>query len=66
MSKMTQKNKRHKVQVTFTDLQWELINKARGYLGESTASVVRNIVISWLAEKSIVSASIKKKEGAEK
>lgn len=50
-----------KVQVTFTAEQWELIETLRGELGSGDADVVRNIVLAWLAEKSVVSESAKKK-----
>ena len=48
-------NKR--VQVTFTTEQWSLIEKFRGVLGNDDAEIVRNIVLSWLAEKSIVAST---------
>ncbi len=49
----------HKVQVSFTDEQWSLLKKVKGALGKADADVVRNIVIAWLSEKSILSTSIK-------
>ena len=49
----------HKVQVSFTDEQWTLIKKIKGSIGNSDADVVRNIVLAWLSEKSILSTSIK-------
>lgn len=48
-----------RVQVTFTEKQWSIINEFRGEFGESDADIVRNIVISWLSEKSIISSKIK-------
>jgi hypothetical protein len=49
----------HKVQVTFTEEQWRLISRARSRMGATDAEVVRNIVIAWLSEKSIMSENIK-------
>jgi hypothetical protein len=45
--------------VQFTDEQWELIDIVA--MGNTDAEKVRNIVISWLAEKSLISTSAKKK-----
>lgn len=49
----------HKVQVSFTDEQWEMIKKLHGSLGKADADIVRNIILTWLSEKSILSTSIK-------
>jgi hypothetical protein len=49
----------HKVQVSFTDEQWKIISIVKEHLGTTDAEIVRNIVISWLAEKSIISQSVK-------
>lgn len=57
---MTQKEDVKRVQVTFTKNQWGLIEKFRGILGQTDAEIVRNIVLTWLSEKSIVSTTIKK------
>jgi len=57
---MTDNKKR--VQVTFNQSQWNLIEKLRGEFGEKDADIVRNIVLAWLAEKSFISAIAKKKE----
>jgi len=43
-----------KVQVTFSDGQWKLIEKLRGTIGDTDSEVVRNIVISYLSEKSYI------------
>jgi len=45
--------------VQFTDEQWELIESVA--MGNTDAEKVRNIVISWLAEKSLISTSAKTK-----
>jgi len=49
-----------RVQVTFTREQWELIEKFRGVLGNDDAEIVRNIVLSWLSEKSVITEAVKK------
>jgi len=43
-----------KVQVTFSDGQWKLIEKLKGAIGDTDSEVVRNIVISYLSEKSYI------------
>ncbi len=53
-----------RVQVTFTEEQWRLIEMFRGIMGNDDAEIVRNIVLSWLSEKSIVSSAVKKEEKA--
>ena len=53
--------KSKRVQVTFTEKQWKLIENLRGELGDSDADIVRNIVLAWLAEKSFITDSTKKK-----
>jgi hypothetical protein len=50
-----------RVQVSFTERQWELIEKLKGELGEGDADVVRNIVIAWLSEKGFISSIVKKR-----
>jgi len=57
---MTQKEKVKRVQVTFTREQWELIERFKGTLGQTDAEIVRNIVISWLSEKSVITTKVKK------
>lgn len=44
-----------RVQVSFTSEQWDVIQNLDGTIGGNDAEVVRNIVISWLAEKSFIS-----------
>jgi hypothetical protein len=48
-----------RVQVVFTASQWNLLNKLRGELGEGDSEIVRNIVLSWLVEKSFMSTALK-------
>ncbi len=50
-----------RIQVQFTPEQYELLKKFKGELGGSDADVVRNIVISWLMEKSFISTALKEK-----
>lgn len=52
-------NGKKRVQVTFTESQWNLIETLRGEFGEKDADIVRNIVISWLSEKSLIPSKIK-------
>lgn len=49
-----------RIQITFTGEQWELIQKFKGIMGQSDSEVVRNIVLAWLSEKSLVSSQVKK------
>ena len=54
-------NNKHtkRVQVSFTNKQWDLIKSLKGELGNSDSDIVRSIVISWLTEKSFISTTIK-------
>lgn len=61
--KRKEKAKCKRVQVSFTDDQWKLIEKFKGIMGNDDAEVVRNIVLAWLAEKSVITEAVKK--GAE-
>ena len=54
-------NNAKRVQVSFSETQWHLINTLEGELGNTDAEVVRNIVLSWLSEKSFISTSAKRK-----
>jgi hypothetical protein len=47
-----------KIQVTFSDGQWRLVHKLKGTIGETDSEVVRNIVISYLSEKSYVKEEV--------
>ena len=51
--------KTKKVQVSFTEKQWMLIEKLRGEMGDGDADIVRTIVLAWLAEKSFISDTVK-------
>jgi hypothetical protein len=48
-----------RVQVSFTEDQWDLIQNMQEDFGTTDAEVVRNIVISWLAEKSFITQKVK-------
>ena len=50
-----------KVQVSFSDRQWELLARLKGEFGETDAEIVRGIVMAWLAEKSFVSTVVKQR-----
>lgn len=54
-----------KIQVSFSDRQWEMLEKLKGEFGETDADVVRGIVISWLAEKSFISTIAKQRIATE-
>jgi len=48
-----------RVQVTFTKEQWQLIERLKGIFGTTDSEIIRNVVLAWLAEKSIISVFIK-------
>ncbi|TAE31698.1 MAG: CopG family transcriptional regulator [Candidatus Kapaibacterium sp.] len=50
-----------RVQVSFTEDQWNLLTQFKGELGDTDADVVRSIVMIWLAEKNFITDSIKNK-----
>lgn len=51
----------HKIQVSFTNEQWEIISKVKGTMGKTDAEVIRNITLAWLSEKSLISTIVKQK-----
>jgi|ADurb_Gly_02_Slu_FD_contig_21_857984_length_359_multi_4_in_0_out_0_1 hypothetical protein len=53
--------KSKRIQVAFTESQWDLISCFRGEFGEGDADIVRNIVLAWLAEKSMIASTVKNK-----
>ena len=59
------KSEGKRVQVTFTEEQWSLIEQLRGVMGDGDAEIVRSIVLAWLAEKSLISSAVKKDERGE-
>ena len=50
-----------RIQVNFTEEQYNLLQKLKGELGNSDADVVKNITIAWLTEKSFISTTLKTK-----
>lgn len=54
-------SKTKRVQVAFTKEQWSTISGLRGDMGDGDADIVRNIVLAWLSEKSIISTNLKRK-----
>ena len=50
-----------RIQVNFTDEQYNLLQKLKGELGNSDADVVKNITMAWLTEKSFISTTLKEK-----
>ncbi len=54
-------NEIKRIQVIFTKEQYSLIKKLKGELGNSDSDIIRNIVISWLNEKSFISTTLKNK-----
>lgn len=56
------KPKHKRIHLTFSEEQWKLIEKFKGLMGNTDAEIVRNIVLAWLAEKSIISTKIKEQE----
>jgi len=53
--------KSKRVQVSFTEKQWKMIETLRGEMGDNDADIVRNVVLAWLAEKSFVTDTTKRK-----
>jgi hypothetical protein len=58
---MNVRKKKKRVQIAFTQSQWELVEKFRGEFGDGDSDIVRNIVLAWLAEKSFISTAAKNK-----
>ncbi|MGH9896705.1 MAG: hypothetical protein ACREA0_32840, partial [bacterium] len=56
-------NGKHRVQVVFTENQWTLVESFRGAMGDGDSEIVRNIVLAWLSEKSMISSSVKQRMG---
>lgn len=47
-----------KVQVTFSNGLWNIVEKLRGKMGDTDSEIVRNIVISYLSEKSYIKEEV--------
>jgi len=58
---MSNKRGTRRIQVVFTQEQYELLQKLKGEMGSSDSEVVRNIVLNWLMEKSFISTTVKSK-----
>ena len=58
---MDTNNKKKRVQIAFTQSQWNLVENFRGEFGDGDADIIRNIVLAWLAEKSFISTAAKNK-----
>lgn len=57
---MTQEKPTNKrIHLTFSEDQWKILEKFKGVMGQTDAEIVRNIVLAWLAEKSLISTEIK-------
>lgn len=54
-------SKTKRVQVSFKDKQWEILQNFKGEFGDSDADIVRNIVMAWLSEKGFISDIVRKK-----
>jgi hypothetical protein len=59
IQKHDKRGKVKRIQVTFTEEQWRLLEGLKGLLGNEDAEIVRNIVLAWLAEKSMISTFLK-------
>jgi len=52
-----------RVQVVFTDEQWSMVERLRGFMGSNDSELVRNIVLAWLSEKSILLSELGRRGG---
>ena len=55
-----------RIQVSFTEKQYEMLKNFKGEFGDSDAEVIRNIIMAWLAEKSFISDTVKKRMNNDK
>ena len=51
-----------RIHLTISEDQWDILQKFKGVMGQTDAEIVRNIVLAWLAEKSLISTEIKNRE----
>ena len=58
---MCNKRESKRIQVVFTQEQYDLLQKLKGEMGSSDSEVVRNIVLNWLMEKSFIPTTVKPK-----
>lgn len=54
-----------KIQVSFSEKQLDLLQLMKGEMGDTDADVVRSIVISWLAEKGLITDAARRKIAAD-
>lgn len=54
-------SKAKRVQLVLTDEQYAMIQGLKGEMGSSDSEVARNIIVAWLAEKSIISTTVKRR-----
>ncbi len=52
-------SEKKRVQVSFTQEQWEILKELKSSMGNTDAEVVRNIILAWLSEKGIISSYFK-------
>jgi hypothetical protein len=62
MSSNNEESKK-RIQVIFTQEQYNILKSLKGELGATDSEVVRNIVLYWLIEKSFITTSLKNKIG---
>ncbi|MGL6298049.1 MAG: CopG family transcriptional regulator [Methanobacteriaceae archaeon] len=53
----------NRVNISLSNDQLEIIRKFKGTMGNSDSEIIRNILLAWLSEKSMISTTIKHKEG---
>lgn len=63
---MSNKKGTKRIQVIFTQEQYEILQKLKREMGSSDSEVVRNIVLNWLMDKSFISTMVKSKYKGEK
>ena len=54
-------NKR--INISLSEEQLKIIRKFKGIMGNTDSEIIRNIALAWLSEKSIISSTVKNKEG---
>lgn len=56
-------NENKRVNISLSNEQLEIIRKFKGTMGNTDSEIIRNIVLAWLSEKSMISTTVKHKEG---
>lgn len=54
-------NNKKRIQVNFTEEQYNLLQQFKGELGNSDSEVVKIITLLWLSEKSLIPSTLKEK-----